>query len=64
MARRPKIGFTRWHNAKSGRGLSQDLTLILLEQSPGLSADWLLRDRPEGLSYEMVRVLGAPDHTD
>ena len=64
MARRLEIGFTRWHNAKSGGGLSQNLTLILLEQIPGLSADWLLRGRPEGLSYEMARVLGAPDRTD
>ena len=59
MARRLEIGFTRWHSAKSGGGLSQNLTLI-----PGLSADWLLRGRPEGLSYEMARVLGAPDRTD
>ena len=64
MARRLEIGFTRWHNAKSGGGLSQNLTLILLEQIPGLSADWLLKGRPEGLSYEMARVLGAPDRTD
>ena len=69
MARRLKIRFAKiefatWHNAKSGRGLSQNLTLILLEQIPGLSADWLLRGRPEGLSYEMARVLGAPDRTD
>ena len=64
MARRLEIGFTRWHNAKSGGGLSQNLTLILLEQIPGLSVDWLLRGRPEGLSYEMARVLGAPDRTD
>ena len=62
MARRLEIGFTRWHNAKSGGG--QSLTLILLEQIPGLSADWLLNGRPEGLSYEMARVLGAPDRTD
>ena len=64
MARRLEIGFTRWHNAKSGGGLSQSLTLILLEQIPGLSADWLLKGRPEGLSYEMARVLGALDRTD
>jgi hypothetical protein len=64
MARRLEIGFTRWHNAKSGGGLSQNLTLILLEQIPGLSADWLLRGRPEGLSYEMARVLAAADRTD
>ena len=64
MARRLKIGFARWHYAKSGRGLSQNLTLILLEQIPGFSADWLLRGRPEGLSYEMARVLGVPDQTD
>jgi hypothetical protein len=49
---------------KIGWGPSQNLTLILLEQIPGLSADWLLRGRPEGLSYEMARVLGAPDRTD
>jgi hypothetical protein len=59
-----KIGFARWHKAKSGRGLSQNLTLIILGQIPGLSADWLLRGRPEGLSYEMARVLGVPDQTD
>jgi len=62
MARRPKIGFTRWHNAKSGRGLSQDLTLILLEQSPGLPVDWLLGQARA--AYEIVRVLGVPDQTD
>jgi hypothetical protein len=49
---------------KIGSGLSQNLTLTLLEQVPGLSADWLLRGRPEGLSYEMARVLGVPDQTD
>jgi hypothetical protein len=69
MARRPiigfaKIGFARWRKAKSGWGLSQNLTLILLEQIPGLSADWLLRGRPEGLSYEMAHVFGVPDQTD
>ena len=64
MARRLKIGSARWHDAKSRRGLSQNLTLILLEQIPGLSADWLLRGRPEGPSYEMARVLGVPDQTD
>jgi len=64
MARRLKTGFARCHNAKSGRGHSQNLTLILREQIPGLSADWLLRGGPEGLSYEMARVLGVPDQTD
>ena len=64
MACRLEIGFTRWHSAKWGGGLSQNLTLILLEQIPGLPADWLLRGRLEGLSYEMARVLGAPDRTD
>ena len=64
MARRLEIGFTRWHSAKSGGGLSQNLTLILLEQIPGLSADWLLRGRPEGLSDEMGRGLAAADRPD
>ena len=35
-----------------------------LDQIPGLSADWLVRGRPEGLSSEMARVLGVPDQTD
>jgi hypothetical protein len=60
MARRLEIGFTRWHNAKSGGGLSQNLTLILLEQIPGLSADWLLKGRPEGLSCRWPVSLARP----
>src|SRR6516164_7849393 len=35
-----------------------------LDQIPGLSADWLVRGRREGLSSEMARVLGVPDQTD
>src|SRR5262245_6226204 len=65
MARRLKIRFAKiefatWHNAKSGRGLSQNLTLILLEQIPGLSADWLLRGRPEGHPTRWPVSLACP----
>jgi hypothetical protein len=60
MARRLEIGFTRWHNAKSGGGLSQNLMLILLEQIPGLSADWLLRGRPRGYPTRWPVCLARP----
>jgi len=61
MARLLGIGDTRWHNAKAGRGLSVDLQMILLMKIPGLSSDWLLLGRPEGLSYQMAKLLGVLD---
>jgi len=58
MARRLGIGVSRWDNVKSGRGLSMQMQIILLTRIPGLSADWLLLGRPDGLSYEMAQLLG------
>ena len=55
------VQFTTWHNAKNGRGLSQKLLLRLLDRIPGLSADWVLLGRPDGLSHAMFQALGVVD---
>src|SRR5260221_6035125 len=57
MADRLGISVQRWHNAKSGRGLSDDVKIRIVQRIPGMTTDWLLFGERRGLSYEMAERL-------
>ena len=54
MAARLGVSVTRWVNAKSGRGLSKELAIILVQKVPGLRMDWLFLGTKDGLSWAMA----------
>lgn len=59
MAARVGVPWSRWHNVISGYPLSRQLLdqLIKNPEFAGLSADWLLYDRPGNLSANMMEKL-------
>lgn len=61
MAKRLGIKQPRWHNFLSGKRLSLDVALQIVQRVPGVSLDWLYRGRPEGLTYELAKRLGVLD---
>jgi hypothetical protein len=57
MCRDLGIKIQRWHNVKSGRGLSVEMTSILVRRIPGLTSDWLLFGYWRTLTGEMLEKL-------
>ena len=49
----------RWNNVEIGMPLSRDLAMTLVRKIPGLTLDWLYRDRSEGLPLDFARRLDA-----
>lgn len=47
----------RWNNIERGVPMGTDIVLLLCQEFPGLTADWLLRGRPEGLTHQMFETL-------
>lgn len=53
------IGEDRWGNVERGYPLSADLAKKLVYRIHGLSLDWLMLGRGEGLSPRMASMLGV-----
>ena len=55
------LGITedRWGNVERGLPLSKTLAILLVEKCPGVTLDWLLLGKVEGLTLRMARALGV-----
>ena len=53
---------TRWNNFERGRQpLSRSVAEMLVRKVPGLTSDWLLYGKPDGLSVQLYRQLEEGD---
>ena len=49
-----------WSNVECGAPLSKEMAVRIVRKFPGVTLDWLILDRPEGLTVEMARALSEP----
>ena len=50
----------RWSNVECGGPLSKEMAVRIVRKFPGVTLDWLILGRPEGLTVEMARALSEP----
>ena len=50
----------RWNNVECGAPLGKEMAVRIVRKFPGVTLDWLILGRPEGLTVEMARALSEP----
>jgi hypothetical protein len=53
------ISEDRWGNFERGHPLSKEVAILLVQKCPGVTLDWLLLGKVEGLTLRMARALGV-----
>jgi hypothetical protein len=51
------IGIKRWNNFERGYPLSKEIAILLARSFPGLTLDWLLLGRADGMPLRLQREL-------
>jgi hypothetical protein len=50
----------RWNNVECGAPLGKEMAVRIVRKFPGVTLDWLILGRPEGLTVEMAHALSEP----
>lgn len=53
------VDYARYNNAERGLPLSRQLAEIIVSRCPGVTGDWLNYGDEGGLSFRVVKALGA-----
>jgi transcriptional regulator with XRE-family HTH domain len=54
----------RWNNVECGAPLGKEMAVRIVRKFPGVTLDWLILGKPEGLTVEMAHALGGIEGND